>query len=153
MMPFRLPKETIGIQQGQIMPSYASTWSKPRIYSNGSTTKRVTNTPFTKQEVQNRVFHRVIDISQWRAPPQGEDNTKDVPINSAGGGWVDWPEVTNILQRCKHQEEAEHINIEWGGIKTWSRPRRPLFLHALSFECTSKLCINFINQFSVYFHI
>ena len=36
---------------------------------------------------------------------------------------------------------------------TWSSPRRPLFLHALSFDCTSKLCINFINQFSVYFHI
>ena len=36
---------------------------------------------------------------------------------------------------------------------TCSRPRRPLFLHALSIECTSKLCINFLNQFSVYFHI
>ena len=23
----------------------------------------------------------------------------------------------------------------------------------LSFECTSKLCIDFLNQFSVYFHI
>ena len=27
------------------------------------------------------------------------------------------------------------------------------FLHALSFECTSNLCINFLNQFSVYFQI
>ena len=36
---------------------------------------------------------------------------------------------------------------------TCSRPRRPLFLHALSFECTSKLCINFLNQFSFFFHI
>ena len=36
---------------------------------------------------------------------------------------------------------------------TCSSPRRPLFLHALSFECTSKLCVNFINQFSFYFHI
>ena len=36
---------------------------------------------------------------------------------------------------------------------TFSSPRRPLFLHALSFECTSKLCINFLNRFSVYFHI
>ena len=39
------------------------------------------------------------------------------------------------------------------GIMTCSRPRRPLFLHTLSFECTTNLCINFLNQFSVYFHI
>ena len=38
-------------------------------------------------------------------------------------------------------------------VYTWSSPRHPLFLHTLSFDCTSKLCINFINQFSVYFHI
>ena len=38
-------------------------------------------------------------------------------------------------------------------VMTWSILRCPLFLHALSFERTSKLCINFINQFSVYFHI
>ena len=38
-------------------------------------------------------------------------------------------------------------------LVTSSIPRRLLFLHDLSFECTSKLCINFINQFSVYFHI
>ena len=38
-------------------------------------------------------------------------------------------------------------------ILTCSSPRRPLFLHALSFECTSKLCIHFLNQFLVYFHI
>ena len=36
---------------------------------------------------------------------------------------------------------------------TCSSPRRPLFLHALSFECTSKLCGTFLNQFSDYFHI
>ena len=33
------------------------------------------------------------------------------------------------------------------------QPKTDLFLHALSFECTSKLCISFLNQFSVYFHI
>ena len=38
-------------------------------------------------------------------------------------------------------------------IMTCSSPRRPLFLHALSFECTSKLCSTFLNQFSDYFHI
>ena len=37
--------------------------------------------------------------------------------------------------------------------ETCSSPRRTFFLHALSFECTSKLCIPFLNQFSVYFHI
>ena len=36
---------------------------------------------------------------------------------------------------------------------TCSSPRRPLFLHALSFECTSKLCGTFLNQFSDYFNI
>ena len=36
---------------------------------------------------------------------------------------------------------------------TCSSPRRPLFVHVLSFECTSKLCITFLNQFLVYFHI
>ena len=36
---------------------------------------------------------------------------------------------------------------------TRSSPRRPLFLHVLSFECTSKLCITFLNQFLVYFHV
>ena len=38
-------------------------------------------------------------------------------------------------------------------MQTYSSPRRPLFLHALSFQCTSNLCINFLKQFSVYFHI
>ena len=38
-------------------------------------------------------------------------------------------------------------------LMTCSSPRRTFFLHALSFECTSKLCITFLNQFSVYFHI
>ena len=38
-------------------------------------------------------------------------------------------------------------------LQTCSSPRRPLFLHRLSFECTSKLYITFLNQFSVYFHI
>ena len=37
--------------------------------------------------------------------------------------------------------------------QTCSSPRRPLFLHALSFECTSNLCVTFLNQFLVFFHI
>ena len=38
-------------------------------------------------------------------------------------------------------------------ILTCSSPRRTFFLHALSFECTSKLWVTFLNQFSIYFHI
>ena len=37
--------------------------------------------------------------------------------------------------------------------QTCSSPRRSLFLPALSFQCTSKLCITFLSQFLVYFHI
>ena len=35
----------------------------------------------------------------------------------------------------------------------WSSPRRQLFIHGISFEWTTKLCINFLNQFLFYFHI
>ena len=38
-------------------------------------------------------------------------------------------------------------NSQSNSIMTCSSPRRPLFLHAFSFECTSNLCINFLNQF------
>ena len=43
--------------------------------------------------------------------------------------------------------------IKQGFLNTWSSPRFPLFLHTLSFEFTSKMFIDFISQFSVYFHI
>ena len=36
-------------------------------------------------------------------------------------------------------------------LMTCSSPRRPLLLHALSFGCTSKLWITFLNQFLVFF--
>ena len=32
-------------------------------------------------------------------------------------------------------------------------PKTSTFFHTLSFECTSKLCMNFLNHFLVYFHI
>ena len=38
-------------------------------------------------------------------------------------------------------------------LMTCSSPRQTFFLHVLSFQCTSKLCDAFLNQFSVYFHI
>ena len=50
---------------------------------------------------------------------------------------------------CFVSTKSMHYSL----LTTCSSPRRPLFLHALSFECTSKLCITFLNQFSVYFHI
>ena len=37
--------------------------------------------------------------------------------------------------------------------KTCSSPRRTFFLQALSFQCTSKLCVNFLNLFLVYIFI
>ena len=51
--------------------------------------------------------------------------------------------------------DTEDRNPARHDIDLWtcSSPRRTFFLHALSFECTSKLCITFLNQFSVYFHI
>ena len=58
-------------------------------------------------------------------------------------GGMDIPEVLE----CRFE-------VFWNGVLvTCSSPRRTFFLHALSFECTSKLCITFLNQFSVYFHI
>ena len=54
------------------------------------------------------------------------------------------------LQACYFYNFFAHQFLQ---IKTCSSPRRPLFLHALSFECTSKLCITFLNQYSAYFHI
>ena len=47
----------------------------------------------------------------------------------------------------------EKCSIMGNRYRTCSSPRRTFFLHALSFECTSKLCITFLNQFSAYFHI
>ena len=72
----------------------------------------------------------------------------DVP-----GGKVN---LSNILlsddnHKPKHSGKMfDHMETP---LKTCSSPRRPLFLHELSFECTSKLCITFLNQFSVYFRI
>ena len=48
---------------------------------------------------------------------------------------------------------SPNISHEPGVPKTCSSPRRTFFLHALSFQCTSKLCGTFLNQFSDYFHI
>ena len=71
-----------------------------------------------------------------------------VVIELTGGGIIPY-----MLQQYMHGNlefvESRCCNC----VKTCSSPRCPLFLHALSFECTSKLCITFLNQFLVYFHI
>ena len=53
----------------------------------------------------------------------------------------------NILRATVNYHSHVRLNM------TCSSPRRTFFLHALSFQCTSKLCNTFINQLLVYFHI
>ena len=53
-----------------------------------------------------------------------------------------WNDTRHILRGCS-------LTLSM----TCSSPRWTFFLHAISFECTSKLCITFLNQFSVYFHL
>ena len=58
-----------------------------------------------------------------------------------------------LQSNVKHRVFVES-DIRYGEyFLTCSSPRRTFFLHALSFECTSKLCGTFLNQFSDYFHI
>ena len=60
----------------------------------------------------------------------------------------------NFITRLFQIGSAQvNTGIGYDMIMTCSSPRRLLFLHALSFECSSKLCITFLNQFTVYFHI
>ena len=55
-------------------------------------------------------------------------------------------------------DSYKHFNVKPVGIvsieerhRTCSSPRRTFFLHALSFQYTSKLCVTFLNLFLVYF--
>ena len=66
---------------------------------------------------------------------------------------INIPILGQIATISKTPEISKRKGISWILYGTCSSPRRPLFLHVLSFECPSKLCINFLNQFSVYFHI
>ena len=90
------------------------------------------------------------------SPPMGEPDLKDPDLGSGIKEWrygvsseseIDWIRVGK--GRGSKLKTATYIKV----YKTCSSPRRTFFLHALSFECTSKLCIAFLNQFSVYFHI
>ena len=65
-----------------------------------------------------------------------------------------------MLAAPEHQEINEQVEVPWRTLLTIARSlttcsgsRRTFFLHALSFQCTSKLCLTFLNLFLVYFHI
>ena len=81
----------------------------------------------------------IVEYSTISTVDYFEDTLANVGLPEA---WLEWysNDVTQIKNKSIKRE-------------TRSIPRRPLFLHALSFECTTKLCINFLNQFLVYFHI
>ena len=57
---------------------------------------------------------------------------------------------TSLL--CLSLSVSLSLSITLTTYLTCSSPIWTFFLHALSFECTSKLCNTFINQFSVHFH-
>ena len=40
-----------------------------------------------------------------------------------------------------------NFSLNFISLMTWSSPGRHLFLHGLSFELTTNLCINFLKQF------
>ena len=62
-------------------------------------------------------------------------------MNGKGNPMTEFPDAA--------EKRLEYIMY----LKTCSSPIQTFLLHALSFECTSKLCITFLNQFLVYFHI
>ena len=90
------------------------------------------------QVIHHHIFLQVVLFLLLPGPDSGldgvlfDDGRKDMPLD-------DYVNVIFIILLVL--------------LMTCSSPRRPLFLHALSFECTSKLCGTFLNQFSDYFHI
>ena len=76
---------------------------------------------------------------------------------------IDWRTTSLMAETCWSSFTSRFAvpvksmlySMIWNYTKSMTcfSPRRPLFIHTLSFECTSKLCINFLNQFSFYFHI
>ena len=51
----------------------------------------------------------------------------------------------------KHEKREAKARLNQKYYLTCSSPRQTFFLHALSFEYTSKLCITFLNQFQFIF--
>ena len=80
---------------------------------------------------------------------EGTEEARKVVVSEKDGNTVDLSGEL-IMESVGNPEEEVKLNTP---VPTCSRPRRPFFLHALSFECTSKLCIDFLNKLSVYFHI
>ena len=81
-------------------------------------------------------------------------NPRHDPDCPAGGMsfWTTHQGGGNVVENIATVEGTITV-LEGANARTCSSPRRNFFLHALSFECTSKLCATFINQFSDYFHI
>ena len=52
-----------------------------------------------------------------------------------------------------HILSDDYVKEAVNNVKDLVQPKTSTFLHALSFECNSKLCIHFLSQFFVYFHI
>ena len=64
------------------------------------------------------------------------------------------PNVNRKDALYKIRDCISQRKYEWkGALKDLFQPKTKHFFHALSFECTSKLCITLFNQFLVYFHI
>ena len=68
-----------------------------------------------------------------------------------GDRWVDKNTDACICSSEWLRFLSSRAQMEVLGDMTCSSPRRPLFLHALSFECTSKLCIIFSTNFQFNF--
>ena len=75
-------------------------------------------------------------VSQYRKTPHSSSCYQN-----------DYDEIKKKVFKCLWVRKVMDIVINLFQLKTST------FQHALSFECTTKLCINFLNQFSVYFYI
>ena len=96
----------------------------------------------------------------WAATTDGEykdDQITSIEIDYHANMVVIGHHATIINKSGKISDVRPFLSdcskLESVPIITFSSPRRTFLLHALSFEYTSKLCITFLIQFSVYFHI
>ena len=111
-------------------------------------THPIRNLTTSKHLPTHMCFHLVM---LWRNPPASatpliENWPIQVILTYNHICWV-LSTIIMILPYPSNLKKLQHL------LSTCSSPRRPLFLHALSFQCTSKLCGTFLNQFSDYFHI
>ena len=88
--------------------------------------------------------------------PDVANTARELVVHMSHPGPENWKALGHLIGYLKGKETKGIIIRKPKVLKavmTCFSPRRPLFLHVVSFECTTKLCINFINQFSAYFHI